>query len=189
MEDSEKIKPYIAHLNKQLRLLKPELEKLTAKPLDEQLLMLNDERARLALTNKYAYVLSSLMFAYMKLLNVKDNTPIMAELSRVKAYMNKAKLIDEKSEQASKSQQEEQERAKRVINNALDGRQTGPAISKVNFQGKHTRFEPPSSTNIENEIDAKEISERIKDSKQKKGQYISNKKTKSTPQKVSKKNK
>lgn len=167
MEDVEKIKPYISHLNKQLNSLKVDLDKLTSKSLDEQLLSLKDERAKLELTNRYAYALSSLMFSYMKVLNVKDLSPIKAELDRVKSYMNKAKAIDGKDEREQRLQQEEQERAKRVINNALDGRQTGPAISKHNFQGKHTRFDD-SEDQDKQEVDVKEISQKVAESRRKK---------------------
>ncbi|QLQ80913.1 hypothetical protein HG537_0E02680 [Torulaspora globosa] len=182
MEDVEKVKPYISHLNKQLNSLKVDLDKLTSKSLDEQLLSLNDERAKLELTNTYAYALSSLMFSYMKVLNVKDLSPIKAELDRVKSYMNKAKAIDGKDQKEQRLQQEEQERAKRVINNALDGRQTGPAISKHNFQGKHTRFEDSTEDQDKQKIDVKEISQKVAESKRKKSriekQKVNKKRTK-----------
>lgn len=175
MEDVDKVKPYIIHLNKQLSSLKVDLDKLTSKSLDEQLLSLKDERAKLELTNKYAYALSSLMFSYMKVLNVKDLTPIKTELARVKSYMSKAKALDGKDEAEVKRKQEEQERAKKVINNALDGRQTGPAISKHNFQGKHTRFDNPAEDRKEQAVDSRELSKKIIDSKRKKPRAESNK--------------
>lgn len=168
MEDVDKIKPYISHLNKQLSSLKVDLDKLTSKSLDEQLLLLNDERAKLELTNKYAYALSSLMFSYMKVLNVKDLSPIKTELDRVKMYMNKAKALDGKDEKEQKRQREEQERAKKVINSALDGRQTGPAISKHNFQGKHTRFDNPTDDRDKKSVESQQISQKIIESKKKK---------------------
>ena len=93
MEDIEKIKPYVRSFSNALDELKPEIEKLTSKSLDEQLLLLSDERAKLELINRYAYVLSSLMFANMKVLGVKDMSPILGELKRVKSYMDKACLL------------------------------------------------------------------------------------------------
>lgn len=149
MDDSVEIKACISRLNKQLGSLEVDLDKLTGKPLDEQLLLLNDEKARLDLTNKYAYVLSSLMFSYMKVLNVKDMAPIRAELARVKSYMEKAKALDGREAKEADRRQKEQNHAKKMINSALDGRQTGAAISKVNFQGKHTRFETTSNDDDE----------------------------------------
>lgn len=170
MDDHTDIKACILRLNKQLNSLEVDLNKLTAKPLDEQLLLLNDERAKLDLTNKYAYVLSSLMFSYMKVLNVKDMSPIRTELARVKSYMDRAKAIDNRSSKETERQQQEQDRAKKVIKNALDGRQQGPAISKVNFQGKHTRFEngpkdDDKEVRKEQDIIAREISQTNKDAK------------------------
>ncbi|CUS23520.1 LAQU0S10e02322g1_1 [Lachancea quebecensis] len=140
MDDSSKIKPYIAHLDGQLKKLAKGVELFTSKSLDEQLLEMKTEREKLDLTNRYAYVLSSLLFAYMKLLDVKDLAPIKQELDRVKRYMNLAKQLDQKNEGETLHRKEEQERAKKLINSALDGRTSGPAISKVNFEGKHTRF-------------------------------------------------
>ncbi|QLG72000.1 hypothetical protein HG535_0C03530 [Zygotorulaspora mrakii] len=180
MDEVEKIRPYIAHLNKQLRLLKPDLEKMTSKSLDEQLLLLSDERSKLDLTNKYSYVLSSLMFAYMKVLNVKDVSPIMAELTRVKTYMNKAKSFDEKQDRKKGLEQSEQKKARRVINSVLDGNHASPAISKVHFQGKHTRFDNKSSGKDDPEtISAEEITEKIKEAKSKKPNSTEKRKSKS----------
>lgn len=98
MEDSKKIKPYILHLNKQIKQLTGEIDKLTSKSLDEQLLLLQDEKQKLDLSNKYAYILSSLCFAYMKVLNVKDFSSIMAELGRCKSYMDKSKQLETKQQ-------------------------------------------------------------------------------------------
>lgn len=143
MEDIEKIKPYVKSFSNALDELKPEIEKLTSKPLDEQLLLLSSERAKLELTNRYAYVLSSLMFASMKVLNVKDMSPILNELKRVKSYMDKAKQYDNKISRSNEKSQAEKEKAKSIISNVLDGNknQFEPSISKNNFQGKHTKFE------------------------------------------------
>lgn len=151
MEDIEKIKPYVRSFSSALDELKPEIEKLTSKSLDEQLLLLSDERAKLELINRYAYVLSSLMFANMKVLGVKDMSPILGELKRVKSYMDKAKQYDNKIIKSNEKSQAEQERAKNIISNVLDGNknQFEPSISKSNFQGKHTKFEndePAKST-------------------------------------------
>lgn len=152
MEDAQKIKPYIAHLNAQIKKLEGELTKLTSQPLDEQLLLLKDDKEKLNLSNKYAYVLASLLFSYMKVLGVKDITPVMSELERVKKYMNEAKALDQKDVKADKLKAEEQERAKKIIRNALDGRQTGPAISRVNFEGKHTRFEDDDKSSEDDNV-------------------------------------
>lgn len=171
MEDTKKIKPYIAHLNNQIRTLEPEIKKLAAKSLDEQLLSLKDEKEKLNLSNKYAYILSSLTFAYMKVLNVKDMSPVMAELERVKSYMGRAKQLEKKDVKEQQLNKEEQERAKKIINSVLDGRQSGPAISKVNFQGKHTKFEDKNETDDEREqsIDREKLVSKIKQSKKKPG--------------------
>ncbi|EJS43443.1 lrp1p [Saccharomyces arboricola H-6] len=147
MEDIEKIKPYVKSFSNALDELKPEIEKLTSKSLDEQLLLLSSERAKLDLTNRYAYVLSSLMFASTKVLGAKDMSPILNELKRVKSYMDKAKQYDDKISRSNEKLHAEQEKAKNIISNVLDGNknQSEPSISKSNFQGKHTKFENDES--------------------------------------------
>ncbi|CAI4039459.1 hypothetical protein SMKI_08G1260 [Saccharomyces mikatae IFO 1815] len=151
MEDIKKIKPYVKSFSNALDELKPEIEKLTSKSLDEQLLLLSDERAKLELINRYAYVLSSLIFANMKVLGVRDMSPILNELKRVKSYMDKAKQYDNKISKFNEKSQAKQENARSIIFNVLDGNRNRfePSISKSNFQGKHTKFEndePAGST-------------------------------------------
>lgn len=153
MEDINKFKLYVSHLDRQLQELKPVLEGLNAKSLDEQLLLLGDERARLSLTNKYAYVLSSLMFAYMKVLNVKEMGPVMGELARVKSYMDQAKKLDLSQEQQEQEKKKEQQKAKGLLQSALE-----PSISKVNFQGKHTKFDEQDKSQDESPETSRETS-------------------------------
>lgn len=148
MEDINRFRPYIAHLDRQLQDLKPLLERFNAKSLDEQLLLLNNERQRLDLTNTYAYLLSSLMFAHMKVLNYKDMSPVMGELARVKRYMDSAKQLDLSEEERARNKDEEQTRAKQMMNKAL-----APSISQANFQGKHTKFESKDDKNSSDEAD------------------------------------
>ncbi|AET41298.1 Lrp1p Ecym_8001 [Eremothecium cymbalariae DBVPG len=175
MEHINKIKPFIVHLNRQLKDLEPEIKKLTNQPLDDQLLSLTDEKERLKLSNKYAYVLSSLLFVYMKVLNVKDMTPIMAELSRVKSYMDKVKQLDLNQSEKESAAQEQQERAKTIIGSALGEIRSDAAISKVHFLGKHTKFE---NKRDQDEL-AKKVMSRLKQAN----------KTKESTGKVSKRNK
>ncbi|QEU61504.1 Lrp1 [Kluyveromyces lactis] len=168
MDDTKKIKPYISYLNKQVEQLSGEIGKLTSKSLDEQLLLLQDEKKKLDLSNKYAYVLSSLCFSYMKVLNIKDLSPIMAELARCKSYMDKSKQLEAKKESEEKDGMEQEEQAKRVLQSALGGGKIEPAISKVNFQGKHTKFstEASTTTTVKDEL-ANRVVDRIKKQKSK----------------------
>ncbi|CDO94837.1 unnamed protein product [Kluyveromyces dobzhanskii CBS 2104] len=172
MEDTKKIKPYISYLNKQVEQLGGDIEKLTSKSLDEQLLMLQDEKKKLDLSNNYAYILSSLCFSYMKVLNVKDMSPIMAELARCKTYMDKSKQLEAKKLSQEQDGLEQEQQAKRVLQSALGGNHTEPSISKVNFQGKHTKFEaePTASssstgkgTDISNELASSDVVNQVVD--------------------------
>lgn len=137
-EDTKKFNLYLNHLNKQLKQLSPAIEKLTTKSLNEQLLLLGDENAKLQLTNKFAYILSSLVFIQMKLYNVKDMNPILTELSRVKTYMERQKNITSDKLSAQKDDLKNKKMAKSHINSILGDR--SPAISSQNFERKHTKF-------------------------------------------------
>ena len=144
-QDIKKVKPYIANLRKQLDALRPRLEKLAAKPLDEQLLEQGSERTRLDITNTYAYVLNSLFFAYGKVvgLSAEEMAKIRTELERVQGYMKKAQGQDAAATRAARDQGKQQEALKRDLVRSLggDARDAEPTISKLNFQGKHTKFE------------------------------------------------
>lgn len=152
MEDIDKIKPYIVHLSRQLRQLRTEIGKFTTKSLDEQLLIESDERKKLDLSNRYAYVLSSLCFINMKINNVKDISPVMTELGRCKSYMDQAKQLDAKKNAETQDLERQEKQAKKVINSALDGRNVKPAISKANFQGKHTKFQAEESSSPDSRL-------------------------------------
>ncbi|EGA78552.1 Lrp1p [Saccharomyces cerevisiae Vin13] len=57
--------------------------------------------------------------------------------------MDKAKQYDNRITKSNEKSQAEQEKAKNIISNVLDGNknQFEPSISRSNFQGKHTKFE------------------------------------------------
>lgn len=143
MEEAANIKPYILHLNNQLKTLEPQIKKLTSQPFNDQLLSLSNGFERLLLSNKYAYVLSSLLFVYMKVLNFKDLSPIMDELGRVKYYMDRVKQLQSRDQAQEKLEKEKEVQVKSVINSSL-GLTCSPSISKVHFEGKHTKFEDSS---------------------------------------------
>lgn len=50
------------------------------------------------------------MFANMKVLGVKDMSPILGELKRVKSYMDKAKQYDNRITKSNEKSQAEQEK-------------------------------------------------------------------------------
>ena len=187
-QDIKKVRPYIANLRKQLDALRPRLEKLTAKPLDEQLLEQSSERARLETTNTYAYVLNSLFFAYGKVvgLSAEEMAKIRTELERVQGYMKKAQGQDAAATKAARDQGRQQDAIKRELVRSLGGtdRDAEPTISKVHFQGKHTKFGAADGDNDKSAQDAadaqaeeptteynsnlvSEITQRIKESKAK----------------------
>ena len=141
-QDIKKIKPYINNIKKQLNALQPHLEKLTSKPIDEQLLEENSEREKLNISNTFAYILNSLFFSYGKIVGISndDMKSIRQELEKVQEYMKKTDDFDNKVKSLNNKQNKLQETVKQNIVNSLNGG-NAPAISKKNFQGKHTKFD------------------------------------------------
>lgn len=80
------------------------------------------------------------MFAYMKVLGVKDTKGIAGELARVKEYMSKVTDLKLKLERKLNHVQDEKTRAKELMVSALNRGHDSPAISSANFKGKHTKF-------------------------------------------------
>lgn len=141
-EDAKAVKPYLKHLAKQITALEPQIAKLVQRPLDEQLILIGDEQARLKLSNAYAYVIASLMFSYMKINGTKDMAPIMAELDRVRGYMQREKSAVERATARRRLGDSEKEQLRSHIQDALGKtRHSQASISAENFAGKHTRFE------------------------------------------------
>lgn len=175
-EEIKNLKPFILNLRRSLRDLKPALNDVTKVSLNDSLIQLTSEQERLKLTNTFAYVLNSLMFAYMKLINVKDLSQIMTELNKCKEYIKKANEIDHKLKKIDNSKELKNEKNKQTIINALNNNidksnkhsdfNTKPSISNENFQkGKHIKFENDEERKIVNEKLKDNI---IKNSKNKK---------------------
>ncbi|CCK68881.1 Lrp1p KNAG_0B04470 [Huiozyma naganishii CBS 8797] len=167
-EDIAKLKPYLSNLRRSIAELRPEIRKLTKNSLDDQLIQYPKEQQRLELCNTYSYVLNSLVFSYMKLINVKDMSNIMVELNRCKEYMKKANDLKVKLDKKSEGEERRKENAKNAIIGALNG----PSISKENFKkqdpestkfvGKHTKFDTQDKTTI-----GESLKDRIIDKKKK----------------------
>lgn len=164
-EDLKKLKPYVNNMKRHISLLKPEINKLTKTSLDDKLIQMSNEMDKLELTNTYSYVLNSLLFAYMKLINCKDMTNIMTELNRCKEYMQAAKKINQKITQSHSKEDKDQTKLKSSIMASLNKNDNSPAISKQNFQNKHTKFEDEHSSKKE---EKQLLTEKIVQNKRKK---------------------
>lgn len=135
------VTPYIRQLDKKLGELRPMINECMSTPLDEQLLRETDELERLKLVNKYSYVLSSLMFSYVKLLAGHDsdglNDKVMVELQRVRGYIERTKKLEQKLTKKLSDDELKKEQVKDHIRKALE-----PSVSKKNFiKNKHIKFE------------------------------------------------
>ncbi|KAH3899298.1 uncharacterized protein SCODWIG_01318 [Saccharomycodes ludwigii] len=132
-EETIKFNKYVSYLNKQLDSLLNSLQtELINKSLDDKLMQVttsnNATLNRLEICNKYAYVLSSLLFVYMKLNNTKDLSPILKEISRVRSYMDEANKLKDLANIPKQNDEK-----KKSFNHS--------SISEQNFtKGKHTRF-------------------------------------------------
>lgn len=174
-QDIKHIKPYLTNLSRQLHALRPHIEELTSKSLDERLIAISNERDRLALTNDFAYTLNSLLFAYGKVmcLGKEDMDRLLNEIVRVKEYMARAKSLGLKEDGEKRAERDRQnvERAAGVIRSALSNNNNNsnsivqePAISSKNFNtgtGKHIKFD-----DNEQKSDSEEEKEKEKEKQQ-----------------------
>lgn len=141
-DDTKKIIPYINNLNNKISILEKNFNKITEISLNDQLIKETDELNKLKKINNYAYILSSLMFSYMKIINSKNlDKTILIELARVKEYMNKMNNFIKKKDELSKNKLIEKDNAKNFINNNILTNKQQPSISKKNFTNKHIKFD------------------------------------------------
>ncbi|KAL3232130.1 Exosome complex protein LRP1 [Nakaseomyces bracarensis] len=134
------VKPYIKQLDRKLAELKPLVDGYMTTPLDEALLRETDELKRLKLVNNYSYVLSSLMFSYVKLLSGHDteglNDKVMVELQRVRKYIERTKKLEQKLDKNVSDEELRKKEVQGQIRKTLT-----PSISKQNFKNKHIKFD------------------------------------------------
>lgn len=176
-QDIKKIKPYINNVKKQLIALQPHLEKLTKKPIDEQLLEENSEREKLNISNTFAYILNSLFFSYGKIVGISndDMKSIRQELEKVQDYMKKTNDFDININKLNDKKLKLQENVKQNIEKSLNGNKNiTPAISKKNFQGKHTKFDNNNNKNYHSDDEQNLKHKEEKDEEANSTEYNSN---------------
>lgn len=155
MENIQNVKGFIDSLNSSVAQLNTTLQPVVTRSLEE-LVSTNAETPleRIALYNNYLYTLISVLYSHLKALGTDTNShPIMKELNRIKAYMKRLKDYEALLLSQKASRDKLLEKSKAYIENTLGlvavngggAAQTEsllePAISKVHFQGAHTRFE------------------------------------------------
>lgn len=157
MEGTETVRKFIASLNSAVDLLEVSLEPVLKKTLDELVTASTTEEQinKVNVYNNFLYTLIATLFSYMKSIGVNTDThPITSELTRIKSYMNRAKSLGTQQVKAANSEEQRKEESKAFLQNVLGGKQGGssattsmsqPAISSVNFKGKHTKFENDDS--------------------------------------------
>lgn len=145
MDNTKAIKAFMAQLNSTTADLSVDLSKLTSKSLSEQLLAL-DPADQLHHSNNYAYIVTSLLFAYLKSMGVDTkNHPIMAELERCKSYIGREKALKESLKRKTNEELEEERKLKRFVDGVLGEGSRSTAVTGVPERaissGKHTKFE------------------------------------------------
>lgn len=154
MEDINKFKGFIRSLEVSIDDLSEALEPVLNVPLDEVIAGCTTAQQKAKAYNSYLYCVISILFAYVKSLGVNtDNHPIMKELAKIKQSMKALKEAEESLQKKENDAESEKEKAKQFLERALGTTggaaapesMKGPAISKVNFEGKHTKFDNESS--------------------------------------------
>lgn len=161
MENIETVKAFVHSLNNSVGQLDSALLPVLNRSLDE-LIAANTETPveRIALYNNYLYTLISVLYSHLKAVGTKtEEHPIMKELTRIKAYMKRLKDYEALLLAEKVSRDILLEKSKAYIENTLGlaavngggAAQTQsllePAISKVHFQGTHTKFDDKSASN------------------------------------------
>ncbi|ODQ61376.1 hypothetical protein WICANDRAFT_61932 [Wickerhamomyces anomalus NRRL Y-366-8] len=193
MENTELVKQYIDALDVSLDEIEPIIKEISSKSFEDRINETSDEHEKIKISNSYAYLLTSLSFAFLKSKGIDTtNHPIMKDLARVKSYMNRAK----EALNPSKEKKVDTGVAKRFIEAALNsgtGNSTvvtgtpEPAISSASFQGKHTKFKDENEKS-DDESDDKKVSKKDeasirKSSKEKLGKKDSGKNKVKKPKK------
>lgn len=150
MEHIDTVKNICRSLEDTVGTLRESLLPIMNRPLDDLLRERKTPKEEVQFLNTYVYCLVSIIFAAIKTSGGStEDHPIMKELDRVKASMNRLKNFDKVAENKAKASAESQEKSKEFLQRTLGttggaaapDSLKGPAISQANFQGTHTRFE------------------------------------------------
>ncbi|KAG7749643.1 hypothetical protein KL912_001644 [Ogataea haglerorum] len=142
MDDIDAVKKLLASLHHGVEELEIKLKSgMLAKSLLNHVQGAKTPLEKVNLYNNYAYVIASLYFVLLKASgeNKKNEHPVMQELNRVKLYIERAKKAAAKEENTEEFRRKVAEAAERHVRNQL-GEKVEPAVSKVHFEGKHTKF-------------------------------------------------
>ncbi|KAG7812195.1 hypothetical protein KL921_001427 [Ogataea angusta] len=183
MDDIDAVKKLLASLNHGVEDLETKLKSgMLAKSLLNHVQGAKTPLEKVDLYNNYAYVIASLYFVLLKTSgeNKKNEHPIMQELNRVKLYIERAKKAVTKEENTEEFKRKVAEAAERHVRNQL-GEKIEPAVSKVHFEGKHTKFGDKEGS--ETEKPTKKRKTDSDDSKDLKKSKTKNKKSKATTSK------
>lgn len=150
MEDISKFKGFVRSLEASIDDLTEALEPVLDTPLDDIIAECTTAQQKAKAYNSYLYCVISILFAYIKSLGVNtDSHPIMKELTKIKQSMKALKDAEEALKKKNEITKSEKDKTEEFLQRAL-GTTGGaaapesmksPAISKVNFEGKHTKFE------------------------------------------------
>lgn len=137
---------FISGLELSLDALEPAVDKLVSKSYNERVADAT-HLEKIKLTNGYTYILSSLLFAYLKSQGLDTSKhAIMLELDRCKSYMKRLKDLELKDDKELLQKEQDAALVQRFMKSQLQGNSTlvtgvqEPAISRVQFQGKHKVF-------------------------------------------------
>lgn len=154
MEDINKFKGFLRSFEVSIDELSEALEPILETPLDDIIAECTTAQQKAKAYNSYLYCVISILFAYIKSLGVNtDNHPIMKELSKIKQSMKALKEAEVSLQKKNELIESDKDKASQFLERAL-GTTGGaaapesmksPAISKVNFEGKHTKFDNESS--------------------------------------------
>ncbi|KAH3668050.1 hypothetical protein OGAPHI_001804 [Ogataea philodendri] len=157
MDETESVKKLLASLSRGIDDLEKNVKsEVFIRSLLEHVQEAKSPLEKVDLYNNYAYVIASLYFVLLKTSgeNKKNEHPIMQELNRVKLYIDRAKKAEQIKKNGNIDPDEASKAAERYVKNQL-GEKVEPAVSKVHFEGRHTKFDTSEENDKDSERPAK----------------------------------
>ena len=147
MDDIEDVNLFVQSLNSSIEKLHDEIEPILTKPVDELASSTDSPLDTIKVYNNFSYTLVSSIFSYLKIIGINTSQhPIVEDLNKIKSYMKRLKDIEAKltRQEANKGTDTAKDYLVQTLGTKDDKEQKkydSPSISRLNFQGTHTKFD------------------------------------------------
>lgn len=147
MDDIEDVNLFVESLNTSIGKLHDEIEPILTKPVEEIASGTDSPLDTIKVYNNFSYTLVSLIFSYLKIIGINTSEhPIGEDLNKIKSYMKRLKDMEANltRQERHKNTDTANDYLVQTLGTKDDKEQEkedSPAISRLNFQGTHTKFD------------------------------------------------